>query len=92
MTTLNISEMRLGKSTWARPIRKQALSTCNDAVTSGGSGSPLSSAEDPRLPLDVSATVGGGSGREQREGEKEGEREGEEEGEKGYFKRIQEPR
>ena len=59
---LNISEMRLRHvlSTWARPVRKKALSTCNDAVTSGGSGSPLSSAEDPRLPLDVSATVGGG--------------------------------
>lgn len=73
MTTLNISEMRLGKSTWARPVRKQALSTCNDAVTSGGSGSPLSSAEDPRLPLDVSATVGvggraGNRGRERKRG------------------------
>ena len=31
-------------------------------MTSGGSGGPLSSAEDPQLPLDVSATAGGGGG------------------------------
>ena len=43
-------------------------------MTSGGSGGPLSSAEDSQLPLDVSATAGGWGGGGGGAGNRERER------------------
>lgn len=100
VTTLNDSEMRLEKSTWARPVRRQALSTCNGAVTSGGSGGPLSRAEDPQLPLDVSTTAGGGGvgwagnrGRERKRGRERERKEREDisKGHRSQDERIHDP-